>query len=191
MPVVAIVGSRQASELGLARARRLARFLSDHRVIVMSGLAEGIDTAAHRTTIDSGGRTIAVLGTPLDECFPAKNRALQHEIMESHLAVSQFASGARTGRHSFPLRNRTMALLSDATVIVEARDGSGTLHQGWEALRLGRMLWITKSLFENPALRFPRELEAYGAEILDESSLNLLLDQLQRDRRDRAAEVPF
>ena len=191
-PCVSVVGSRKASAEGLARARRFARLLVERGVTVVSGLAEGIDTAAHRSAIEHGGRTIAVLGTPLDECFPAKNRELLELIMREHLAVSQFAPGTKTGRHSFPIRNRTMALLSDATVIIEAADGSGSLHQAWEALRLGRQLFLAKSLFDNPRLEFPRELEAYGAEVLeDEESVELLCDELPRGGREHAAELPF
>ncbi len=190
-PCVAIVGSRQASREGLARATRLARLLVDQGVVVVSGLAEGIDTAAHEAAIAAGGRTIAVLGTPVDECFPAKNRALQDRIMRDHLAVSQFASGTVVGRHTFPMRNRTMALIADATVIVEASDQSGTINQGWEALRLGRSLWLAASLLENTALQFPEKLAFYGAEALSDATLPALIDQLPKGRRDAAAELPF
>lgn len=112
--------------------------------------------------------------------------------MREHLAVSQFASGTKTGRHSFPTRNRTMALISDATVIIEAAKGSGSLHQAWEAIRLGRQVFLAKSLFDNPELEFPQELESYGAEILeDETSVEMLCDELPRGRREQSTTVPF
>jgi DNA processing protein len=190
-PTVSIVGSREASREGLARADKLARLLVQRGIIVVSGLAEGIDTAAHAAAIANGGRTIAVLGTPLDECYPAKNRALQQQIMRDHLAVSQFPSGTRVGKHTFPIRNRTMALLSDATVIIEAKDGSGTLHQGWEAIRLERPLFLAKSLVDDETLEFPREWLHYGAEILTDETFESLIRQLPRGRRDVAAEIPF
>jgi DNA processing protein len=190
-PTVAIVGSRKASRVGLARADKLARLLADRGVIVVSGLAEGIDTAAHRSAIAHGGRTIAVLGTPLDQCFPVKNRALQDEIARDHLLVSQFASGTKVGRHTFPMRNKTMALISDATVIIEAGERSGTLHQGWEAIRLGRPLFLAKSLFEDESLDFPRKFEGYGAEILTDESLDHLIRLLPSGRRDAVEELPF
>jgi DNA processing protein len=190
-PAVSIVGSREATPAGLARADKLARLLVQHGVVVMSGLAEGIDTAAHLGAMRHGGRTIAVLGTPLDQCFPAKNRALQHEIMRDHLAVTQFASGTKVGKHTFPMRNRTMALLSDATVIIEAKDGSGSLHQGWEAIRLGRPLFLAKSLFDDDHLQFPRELERYGAEVLTEESLAVLIEQLPQGPRGATSPIPF
>ena len=82
--------------------------------------------------------TIAVLGTDLDDCYPPENRPLQERLMREHLVISQFPSGTPSRRTNFPRRNRTMALLTDATVIIEAGESSGTLDQGWEALRLGR-----------------------------------------------------
>lgn len=190
-PTVSIVGSRKATPMGLARAKKLARLLVDRGVIVVSGLAAGVDTAAHRAAIDSGGRTIAVLGTPLDQCFPASNRALLQEIIQDHLAVSQFPSGTKVGRHTFPIRNKTMALISDATVIVEAGDGSGTIHQGWEAIRLGRPLFLAKSLFDDGNLEFPRKLAEYGAAVLTDESLEDLIRLLPHGRREVPDEIPF
>lgn len=168
VPRVSIVGTRSASVGGVNRASRLARELVARGVVVVSGLARGIDTAAHRATIESGGRTIAVLGTPLDKTYPRENAALQHLIMEKHLAVSQFPSGHPSARTNFPRRNRTMALLTDATVIVEAAEGSGSLSQGWEALRLGRRLFIMRAVAEDHALFWPRDMMKYGADVLAE-----------------------
>lgn len=176
IPRVSIVGTREASTDGLKRASRLARELVAEGVVIVSGLAKGIDTAAHRATLDAGGRTIAVLGTGLDQSYPRENAALQRQIAERHLVVSQFAPGQPTGRTNFPRRNRTMALLTDATVIVEAAEGSGSLSQGWEALRLGRRLFITRAVAEDPRLLWPREMQKYGAEILTKSAD--LLDSL-------------
>jgi DNA processing protein len=190
-PAVAIVGSREATPAGLARANKLARLLVQQNIIVMSGLAEGIDTAAHLGAMCNGGRTIAVLGTPLDQCFPAKNRGLQQEIMRDHLAVTQFLIGTKVGKHTFPIRNRTMALLSDATVIIEAKERSGSLHQGWEAIRLGRPLFLAKSLFDDPGLQFPREFEHYGAEVLTDESLAILIEQLPQGPRVATSPIPF
>ena len=168
---VAIVGSRNASPQGLTRATLFARALAERGITVVSGLAEGIDTAAHTAAINAGGRTIAVLGTPLERCYPASNRALQDTIMRDHLAVSQFAAGTSTNRSHFPMRNRTMALLSDATVIVEAGAKSGTEHQGWEALRLGRLLFLMQSLAERTELAWAQKLLEYGAQVLSRENL--------------------
>lgn len=175
---VSVVGSRDATPEGLARARALATALVAHDIVVVSGLAEGIDTAAHSEALQAGGRTIAVLGTPLDVCYPKENRELLDRIMEQHLVVSQFPEGTPTQRKNFPMRNRTMALVSDATVIVEAGEGSGTIHQGWEALRLGRPLFLLESLTTRPDLSWPAEMQSYGAEVLTRERLPVVLENL-------------
>ena len=177
-PRISIVGSRAASPEGLARARSLAKALVAHDMIVVSGLAAGIDTAAHTAAIEAGGRTIAVLGTPLDTAYPRENAELQSLIMAQHLAVSQFAAGAATTPKSFPQRNKTMALLTDATVIVEAGEKSGTLHQGWEALRLGRLLFLMESVARDPTLTWPAEMIHYGAQVLSRTNLEAALEDI-------------
>ena len=177
-PRVSVVGTRQPSQAGLDAARLIAGRLAEQGVAVVSGLARGIDTAAHVTAIERGGRTIAVLGTPLDRFYPPENRELQLEIMRKHLAVSQFPPGHITRPWDFVMRNRTMALISDATVIVEAGAVSGAISQGWEAIRLGRPLYIWRDTFDNPNLTWPRKMERYGAMRLDERSIDELLDEL-------------
>jgi DNA processing protein len=169
-PRVSIVGSRRASEAGIKRAARLARVLTDEHALVVSGLAEGIDAAAHVASADAGGRTIAVIGTSLSAVYPASHRALQDRLMREHLVVSQFPDGYPTARRNFPLRNRTMALLSDASVIVEAGDSSGSLSQGWEALRLGRPLFLMASILERSELSWPKKMLEYGAIVLTDPS---------------------
>ncbi len=169
-PRVSIVGTRKASADGLSRTARLTRDLVANDVVIVSGLARGVDTSAHRSCIDNGGRTIAVLGGPLDSIYPPENAALQRQIASKHLVVSQFAPGTPIRPTQFPRRNRTMALLTDATVIVEAGEGSGTLSQGWEALRLGRALFILKSVAEDPQLKWPAEMLSYGAEVLSDTA---------------------
>ena len=143
---VSIVGSRRASPEGRRRAAQLARDLVAHNVVIVSGLAAGIDTAAHHAALSNSGRTIAVLGTALDQCNPVANRNLQEEIGRDHLLLTELAPGRETGRWAFPRRNRLMALISDATVIVEAGVSSGTQHQGWEAIRLNTPLLLAQSL---------------------------------------------
>jgi len=165
-PRVSVVGARKASPDGLKRAAKLARILAKHGAILMSGLAEGIDAAAHTATVDARGRTVAVIGTPLSEAYPTKHRHLQQLLMREHLVVSQFPEGYPTTRKNFPLRNRTMALVSDASVIVEAGDGSGSLSQGWEALRLGRPLFLMASILDQPDLSWPKTMLDYGAMVL-------------------------
>jgi DNA protecting protein DprA len=154
-PVVSVVGTREVTEEGERRARRLARELAAAGVVVMSGLARGVDTAAHKGAIDASGSTIAVIGTPLQKASPIENADLQIEIATKHLLVSPFPENSPIFKGNFPKRNRVMALLSDATVIVEASDTSGTLHQAAECLRQGRWLFILKSVIEDPSLSWP------------------------------------
>ena len=175
---IAVVGSRQASEFGLRRTRSVVKALVDRDIIVVSGLAEGIDTAAHRAAIEFDGRTIAVLGTPLDICYPLSNTELKQRIESQHAVVSQFAPGTPTTRRNFPMRNRTMALLTDATIVIEATESSGTKHQGWEGLRLGRDVLILQSVLGNQALSWPREMIEYGAQILTRENMATTFDNL-------------
>lgn len=172
---ICIVGSRKMSEQGRNDAECLAKTLIKHDAIVVSGLAEGIDTVGHVTAINYGGKTIAVLGTPLNLAYPKMNANLLNIIKRDHLAVTQFPVGYPTKKENFPMRNRTMALLSDATIIVEASETSGTRHQGWEALRLGRLVFIMKNVIENKELSWPKEMMKYGAQ---ELTCELLPDML-------------
>ena len=150
-PKVSVIGTRRPSTRGMREARHISGMLADNGVIVVSGLAAGVDTIAHRTAITHGGKTMAVLGTPLNKTYPAQNHNLQQDIMERHLAISQFPVGDDIQRGNFVRRNYTMALVSDATIIVEAGNASGTRHQGREALRLGRPLYLCKAVVEaNP-----------------------------------------
>lgn len=153
---VSIVGTRDVSDEGARRAARLARELASAGVVVVSGLAKGVDTAALSGALAVDGRVAAVIGTPLQKAYPAENAALQAEIAERHLLVSPFAEGEAVFKANFPKRNRVMALLSDATVIVEASDTSGTLHQAAECIRQGRWLFILRSVTENPAISWPQ-----------------------------------
>ena len=162
-PRVAIIGTRTPSTEGLKLASKLSATLAGHEVIIVSGLARGIDTAAHTAAIEAGGRTIAVLGTPLSETYPRENAELQSFIMRNHLAVSQFDEGRPITRSNFLVRNRTMALIADASVIVESGEGGGSLHQGWEALRLGRPLFIHTREFAKQGLEWPRKMANHGA----------------------------
>ena len=175
---VSIVGSRSASALGKQRTRILAKALVERGIVVVSGLARGIDTVAHIAAIEFGGRTAAVLGTSLDKSYPSENRDLQREIMNNHVAVSQFASGSDIQRRNFPMRNRLMALLSDATVIVEASENSGTRHQGWEALRLGRDVFLMSNVVDDSRLTWPSEMMKYGAHVLSRDIMDQVLDAL-------------
>ncbi len=165
---VSVVGSRRVSEQGARRAAKLARALARAGVVVVSGLAEGVDGVAHRATIEAGGRTIAVIGTTIDRCYPAAHAALQTEIYTHHLLVSQFDPAQPTFPSGFARRNRLMALVSHASVVVEAGDSSGTLSQAAETIRLGRPLFIMRSVAERSDLDWPRRFIASGARVLDD-----------------------
>lgn len=175
-PRIAIVGSRDASEAGLELAASLAEHVARVNGVVVSGLAKGIDRAAHVRGLEAGGSIIAVLGTPMDRYYPAEHRSLQERLMNEHLVLSQFAPGSAIHRSNFVVRNRTMALVSHATVIVEASEKSGTQSQAWEAIRLGRGLYIPEEL-ASAGFGWPRELLQYGA-VTFASVEDLLFDPL-------------
>lgn len=158
---VAIVGTRQVSEAGRKRARRLARELVEAGTVIVSGLAKGVDTEALEAALEAGGRVVAVIGTPLERAYPAENKRLQERIYREHLLVSPVPAGTAVQPYHFPQRNRVMAALSDATAIIEASDTSGTLHQAAECTRLGRWLFIAKSVMEDSALKWPRSFTNY------------------------------
>lgn len=160
-PCVAVVGTRQVSRDGAARSRRIARELVDAGVVVVSGLARGVDTEALTSAIETGGRAIAVIGTPIDRAYPAENRRLQERIYREHLLVSMFEPGSRVYPSHFPERNKLMAAISDATVIIEASDTSGSLHQAAECTRLNRWLFIAKSVLDDPSLHWPSRFMGY------------------------------
>ena len=175
---VAVVGSRKVSAAGHKRAQILTRALVAHGITVVSGLAEGVDTVAHETAISHAGHTIAVLGTPLDQVYPKGNGQLLETIKKDYLAISQFAEGHPFQKKNFPIRNRTMALISDATIIVEAGEKSGTRHQGWEALRLGRLVYLMQNIVEDTSLTWPKEMMAYGAQVLTRQNIESILMDL-------------
>ena len=166
---VAVVGAREASDAGLQRAALLAKYLATDKFTVVSGLARGVDTAAHTAAMEAGGYTIAVLGTPITEYYPAENRELQQRIADHHLVISQvpivrYANQNFQGKkHFFPERNVTMSALTEATVIVEASDTSGTLVQGRHALKQGRKLFIMDNCFRHPSLKWPAKFAELGA----------------------------
>ncbi len=138
---VAIVGTRGASGYGLATATEIAQDLAASGMVVVSGLALGIDGAAHRATVDAGGRTVAVLPSPLDRVYPPRHRPLARAILASGGAlVSEVPIGAAVGRPDFAHRNRIIAGLSEAVVVVEAPDHSGALLTAAAAIAIGREL---------------------------------------------------
>ncbi|BEP13923.1 hypothetical protein acdb102_22340 [Acidothermaceae bacterium B102] len=146
---VAIVGTRQASQSGLSQAEALATGLAERGVPVISGLAAGIDTAAHRGALKAGGRTVAVIGTGLRRSFPKENTELQALIAARCLVVSQFLPDASPTKFSFPMRNAIMSGYAAATVVVEASWKSGAKMQARLALEHGRAVILLESLLQH------------------------------------------
>jgi len=181
---VSVVGSRDASVAGLRRATKVATLLARGGATVVSGLAKGVDGAAHRAAIRAAGRTVAVIGTAIDRCYPRDHSELQVEIYKRHLLVSQFEPGKRTYPSGFVARNRLMALLSHASVVVEAGDSSGTLSQAAETMRLGRPLFIMRNVVERRDLKWPAKFIAAGAHVLDD--VDELLSTVREAARDQA-----
>ncbi len=161
--VISVVGSRKPTQEGKKRAFKLAALLANSGFVVVSGLARGIDTAAHRGAIVTGGNTIGVIGTPLDHSYPKENAPLQEKIADSHLLVSQFPFGHPIRRYNFPARNSVMSGLSLATIIVEAGETSGALIQARQSLKQGKTLFLLQSLLENKELKWPEQMVAKGA----------------------------
>lgn len=146
---VAVVGTRRASSGGLERARDVAAGLVAAGYTVASGLAEGVDTAAHLAALEHGGRTVAVIGTGLNRSYPARNASLQHRIAQEAAVVSQFWPDAPPTRTTFPMRNIVMSGLARATVVIEASQTSGARMQARFALEHGRPLFLLESLLEH------------------------------------------
>jgi DNA processing protein len=143
---VAVVGTRRATSEGLACARSIARDLVAADYVVVSGLAAGIDTAAHEATLEAEGRTVAVVGTGLRHAFPKQNVALQARIGAEAAVVSQFWPGQEPRRWTFPQRNAVMSGFARATVVVEASERSGARMQARLALEHGRPVFLLRSL---------------------------------------------
>ena len=166
---IAIVGTRKPTDEGLRQAEELTKFMVTLGFTIVSGLAMGIDTMAHTTAISVGGRTIAVIGTPLDQAYPAANAELQKRIAREHLLISQVPfiryreQSIKVNRLFFPERNKTMSALTEATIIVEAGQTSGTLIQARAALFQGRKLFILDQCFKNNSIAWPAQFEQLGA----------------------------
>jgi DNA processing protein len=168
-PSIAVVGARKVSEEGARRTRKIVKFLVDDGYTIVSGLADGVDTAAHRAALEFNGKTIAVIGTPLSHAYPKNNLELQNKIRDEHLIISQVPFSAyidshyKVTRSFFPARNITMSALTQATVIIEASDTSGTLYQARAAINQGRKLFILDSCFQNKDITWPEKYEKKGA----------------------------
>jgi DNA processing protein len=147
-PGVAVVGSRKASPDALEAAARVGAALVDKGFVVISGLAAGVDVACQQSAMAAGGRTIGVIGTSLNRSYPASHAALQKRVYEEHLLVSPFSPSQATAPWSFPVRDRVIARLSRATVLVAAEEKSGTRHVVEECIRQSKQVFARKGLLE-------------------------------------------
>jgi DNA processing protein len=164
---ISVVGSRRASAEGLAAAERIAADLTRAGFTVVSGLANGIDTAAHRSALAADGRTVAVIGTGLERTYPPENASLQRQIADRCAVVSPFWPDTRPSRETFPLRNAVMSGLTLATVIVEASVRSGARIQARRALAHGRPVFLVRRLLDQ---EWATELAARpGVHVVDDT----------------------
>ncbi len=185
-PCIAVVGTRNPSEEGIQRTRQIVRKLVYDGYTIVSGLAKGVDTVAHETAMATeGGRTIAVIGTPLSHTYPNDNVELQQRIARNFLVLSQVpvmkweSQDYRHNRGFFPARNITMSALTEGTIIVEAGETSGTLIQARAALKQGRKLFILDSCFKNKTLTWPQRFADQGAvRVTDYNDVKQHLSQL-------------
>ena len=148
---VAVVGARKATPDGVRTAQGIAKHLIASKYTVISGLAAGIDTAAHTSALTHGGRTVAVIGTGLARAYPPESAPLQHTIASQCAVISQFWPDAPPSRRSFPMRNAVMSGVALATVVVEASDTSGARMQARLAREQGRPVFLLASLIERQA----------------------------------------
>lgn len=166
---VSVVGTREITDKGIRRTRKLVRLLAQHNCVIFSGLARGVNAVAHQTAIESGGATVAVAATPISDCDPKADIKLQRRIATEFLLISQVPvlrylnQDPRQNRSFFAERSRTMSALVSATIIVEAGEISGTVIQAQAALDQGRKLFILNGCFDKPGLTWPARLEALGA----------------------------
>jgi DNA processing protein len=163
---MAIVGSRKPTAYGLRTAERLARDLAARGVTVVSGLARGVDTAAHRGAMGAGGRTLAVLGSGVDVVYPPENRPLAREVAGAGAILSQFPMGTPPLPQHFPIRNRVIAALGVGTVVVEAAEKSGALITARFAGELGREVYAVPGNVSSPASEGANRLIQDGAKLV-------------------------
>jgi DNA processing protein len=167
LPSIAIVGSRNASVQGEKNAEAFARDLSLHGLCIVSGMALGIDGAAHRGALKAGGATIAVVGTGLDIVYPAKHRDLAHEIAQHGLIISEFALGTPSKPQNFPKRNRIISGLSLGCLVIEANLQSGSQITARLAAEQGREVFAIPGSIHSPVSKGCHQLIKQGAKLVD------------------------
>ena len=187
---VAIVGTRRATEYGKRVAHHFAYELAQRGFTIVSGLAYGIDTAAHRGALEAGGRTLAILGSGVDRIYPARNAALAERIAAGQGAVlSEFGLGAKPDAVNFPRRNRIIAGLSKGTLVAEARKTGGALITAWMALEQNREVFAAPAALFSPTGEGTNQLVRKGYATLV-TSVDELLEELEGQLATRPASAP-
>lgn len=175
-PAIGIVGTRRPSEYGKRWTRKLSAALAKNGFTVVSGMAKGVDSEAHRSCLEAGGRTIAVFGTGVDVVYPAENQGLYKQILEQGLVLSEYPAGSQPTREHFPPRNRIIAGLSRAVLVMEAPSKSGALITAYYANDFCRDVYILPGSLDNPNSHGCLSLLSKGAHVI--LSENHLLELL-------------
>ncbi len=175
-PAIAMVGTRQSSEYGRKWTRRISILLAKHGFTIISGMAIGIDTEAHRSCVDVGGRTYAILGTGVDVVYPPSNKILYERIIHQGLVVSEYPQGTQPKRENFPRRNRIIAGLSRAVLVMEAPQKSGALITAYQANEFGRDIYALTGRLDDYQSLGCLQLINKGAQIIlsEEELLQML-----------------
>ncbi|MGB0459967.1 MAG: DNA-processing protein DprA [Opitutales bacterium] len=187
-PCVAIVGTRQASMYGLKVARKLGAELAGLGFCVVSGMARGIDTAAHEGALERGGPTLAVLGCGLDVIYPPENKELYDRIVNQGAVVSEFPFGRRVDRQTFPMRNRVVVGICDAVIVVESAPAGGSMITARFAGEQGRLLMAVPGRIDQLQARGCLQLIRDGASLV--SSVDDVLEELRYERGEDKREEP-
>lgn len=186
---IALVGSRTASAYGIYTAERLARELALKGITVVSGMARGIDSAAHRGALAGRGRTVAVLGCGLDIVYPPENKGLYDKIAEEGAVISEFALGTPPNAPNFPMRNRIISGLSLGVVVVEANEWSGSLITARIALEQGREVFAVPGSIDSHGSRGSHKLIKEGAKLIENVD-DILEDIMPQIDRTQWASLP-
>lgn len=187
-PSIAVVGSRHATPQGEKNAEAFSKELTLHGLTVVSGLALGIDGAAHRGALQGNGATIAVVGTGLDIVYPAKHRELAHEIAETGLILSEFVIGTPSMTGNFPKRNRLISGLSQGCLVVEANLQSGSLITARLASEQGREVFAIPGSIHSPVAKGCHQLIKQGAKLVE--NVQDILEELQHSTSQRMTMNP-
>ncbi|HEY8240270.1 MAG TPA: DNA-processing protein DprA [Kiritimatiellia bacterium] len=189
---VAVVGTRSPTHYGSGVADRLAYQLAKVGFCVISGLARGIDTSAHRGALKGGGRTIAVLGGALDRLYPAENEELAETIAGQGALVTEYPLGREPDRTTFPYRNRVVSGLSMGIIVVEANVKSGAMITANEALEQGKSVFAVPGRIDTPQARGTHQLIKNGARLIED--VDDVVDEFQflipREKKEKAAALP-